>query len=165
MIEYLPLVLTGLGIAASVTYYAMVLGNSNKTRRTQMMMELYAAYRDPEFAKIWGEVMDYEYRDFEDFWGKYGSESNREAWSKWQSVARLFNGIGVLLKKNMIDIELVEELMAVIIIVSWSYMGPILYGFREWTIRRDNVQINRDKIQALSGFEYLSKEIIKRNSQ
>ena len=63
----------------------------------------------------------------------------------------------------MVDIELVEELLGVIIIVSWSNMGPIVYGFREWTRGRDNVRFNRDKIQALSGFEYLSNEIITRN--
>ena len=62
-------------------------------------MELYSAYRDPEFAKIWGEVMDYEYTDFNDFWSKYGGQTNRDAWNKWQSVSRLFNGVGVLLKK------------------------------------------------------------------
>ena len=161
MIDTLAFVLTGLGLAASITYYAMVLRNQNKTRQTQMLMELYAVYRDPEFAKAWGEIMDQEYTDFDDYWLKYGSDTNREAWNTWQSVARLFNGIGVLVKKNMVDIELVEELLGVIIVVSWSKMHPILYGFREHV--KDQVHTKyTGTYQSLSGFEYLYFELEKR---
>jgi hypothetical protein len=161
MIEYLPLVLTGLGLTASILYYTMVLRNQNKTRQTQMLMELYAVYRDPEFAKSWGEMMDQEYIDFDDYWQKYGSDTNREAWNNWQSVARLFNGIGVLVKKGMIDVELVEELMGVIIIVSWSKMSPIVHGFREYV--KDQVHTKyKDTYKSLAGFEYLNFELEKR---
>ena len=114
--DVLAVVISILGLASSITYYAIVLQNQNKTRQTQMLMELYSAYRDYDFAKIWGEVMDYEYADFDDFWEKYGGPNNRDTWSKWQSVARLFNGMGVLVKRNLVDIELVEELLSVIII-------------------------------------------------
>jgi hypothetical protein len=158
------IIFAGLSIAVSIAYYASVLNNATKTRQTQMLMELYSAYRDPEFAKAWGEIMDQEYTDFDDYWHKYGNETNREAWNKWQSVARWFNGIGVLLKKGMVDIDLVEELLAVLIFVSWSKMSPVLYGFREWTKGQENTIYNREKYQSLSGFEYLYNELEKRNT-
>ena len=161
--ELLAIILTVLGLAASITYYAFVVQNQNKTRQTQMFMDLYAVYRDPEFAKIWGEIMDQHYTDFDDYWDKYGGETNREAWNKWQSVGRLFNGIGVLVKRGMVDIELVEELMAVIIFVSWAQMGPILYGFRDWTKNRART-IYADAYQPMSGFEYLYNELEKRKN-
>lgn len=161
--EFLAVIVSVLGLAASITYYAFVVQNQNKTRQTQMFMDLYAVYRDPEFAKIWGEVMDQQYTDFDDYWDKYGGETNREAWNKWQSVGRLFNGIGVLVKRGMVDIELVEELMAVIIFVSWAQMGPILYGFRDWTKNRART-IYADAYQPMSGFEYLYNELEKRKN-
>ena len=161
--QTVSILFAGLSIAASIIYYASVLGNANKTRQTQMLMELYSAYRDPEFAKAWGEIMVQEYTDFDDYWQKYGSDTNREIWNRWQSVARWFNGIGVLLKKGMVDIDLVEELLAVIIFVSWSKMSPVLYGFREWTKNQENTIYNREKYQSLSGFEYLFNELEKRN--
>ena len=161
--EFLAVIVSVLGLAASITYYAFVVQNQNKTRQTQMFMDLYAVYRDPEFAKIWGEIMDQQYTDFDDYWDKYGGETNREAWNKWQSVGRLFNGIGVLVKRGMVDIELVEELMAVIIFVSWAQMGPILYGFREWTKNRART-IYADAYQPMSGFEYLYNELEKRKN-
>ena len=48
MIEYLPLVLTGIGITVSILYYTSVLRNANKTQQMQletrqaaMFMKLY----------------------------------------------------------------------------------------------------------------------------
>jgi hypothetical protein len=66
-LEVIAILLSGISISASLFYYASVLQNQNKTRQTQMSMELYSAYRDPEFGKIWREVMDYKYTDFDDF--------------------------------------------------------------------------------------------------
>jgi hypothetical protein len=163
MIEFLPLVLTGLGLTASIVYYANVLRNANKTRRTQMLMELYQAYRDPQFALAWGEMMNQEYTDFEDFWQKYGSETNREAWNSWQSVARVFNGIGVLLRRGMIDIDLVEELLANIVFISWYKMGLIVIGFRELTATTYEGKGKSNRYEQLSGFEYLYNELNKRD--
>jgi hypothetical protein len=163
MIEYLPLVLTGIGIMASILYYTSVLTNANKTRKTQMLMDLYQTYRDPKFAEAWGEMMDQEYSDFEDYWRKYGSDTNRVAWNKWQSVARVFHGIGVLLRRGMVDIELVEELLANIVFISWYKMGPIVIGFRERAKNMHGGKGNSTKYDQLSGFEYLYNELNKRD--
>jgi hypothetical protein len=38
MIDYLPLILTGIGIIASILYYASVLRNANTTRQAQLYM-------------------------------------------------------------------------------------------------------------------------------
>ena len=126
-------------------------------------MELYSAYRDPEFGKRWGEVMDYEYTDFDDFWEKYGGPTTRDAWSKWQSVARFLNGVGVLLKQNMVDIDLVEELLANIVFISWYKMSPIVLGFREYTKYQNEGKGKSTKYEQLSGFEYLYNELNKRD--
>ena len=39
-IEYLPIVLTGIGIIVSILYYAMVLRNQNTTRQAQLLMQI-----------------------------------------------------------------------------------------------------------------------------
>ena len=65
-IENLPIVLTGLGLTASVLYYTMVLRNANKTRelqlraqeqaedtrQTQFFMNVYNRFQDPEFTQF-----------------------------------------------------------------------------------------------------------------
>jgi hypothetical protein len=53
MIEYLPLVLTGIGIIVSILYYSNVLRNANKTqqmqletRQVQLFMQMYTRFQD-----------------------------------------------------------------------------------------------------------------------
>jgi len=106
-IEYLPIVLTGLGLTASIIYYAIVLRNANKTqqlqletRQAQLFMTLYETYRSQEFRMQWTSILKQEYTDFEDFWNKYGLSNNPEAWANWQSVASFFHGIGILVKRD-----------------------------------------------------------------
>ena len=127
-----------------------------------MLMELYQAYRDPQFAQVWTEVLEQEYTDFDDYWKKFGMETNPTAWTKWQSVARVFHGIGILVKRNMVDIDLVEELMGTMVAVSWNRMGPIVFGFRE---NRASIggQWWTTKYKSLYGFEYLNNELEKRS--
>ena len=149
----------------ALVYYTLTIRNQNRTRQAQLTMSLYEAYRSPEFRKNWGEVMDQEYTDFDDFWGKYGGQVNREAWSNWQSVAAYFHGIGVLLKEGLIDINLLDQLLVNIVFVSWHQMGPILLGFREYSSgiysRFEGRGSSKRHLQ-MSGFEFLYKELRKR---
>ncbi len=101
MIDSLPLVLTGLGLTASIVYYASILRNQNKTRQTQLFMNFYESYRSIEFRKQFGIVMRLEYTDYEDFMEKYGMKKNPDTWATWQFIASYFNGVGILLKKRI----------------------------------------------------------------
>jgi hypothetical protein len=60
MIEYLPLILTGIGIIASILYYSSVLRNANETqkqaletRQAALLMDLMNNFRSAEFRKQW----------------------------------------------------------------------------------------------------------------
>jgi hypothetical protein len=93
---------------------------------------------------------------------KYGSQTNSKTWARWQSTASAFHGMGVLLKKGLIDIELMEELLVNQVLVAWYRMGPIVEGFEKWTSSRSAPVSN--KYPVYSGFKYLNNELIKRDS-
>jgi len=126
-------------------------------------MGLYETYRSPEFRTRLNNVIEQEWTDFDNFWEKYGRDTNPEAWVNWRSVISYFHGIGVLLKQGLIDIALIEELLINIIFLSWTRMGPILQGLRE------NVAGHRwdgagrsNRFDPYSGFDYLYHELKKR---
>ena len=64
-LEFLAIILTGLGLTVSILYYTTVLSNANKTRllqlkaqelavetrQTQMFMQIYNQYTSPELKK------------------------------------------------------------------------------------------------------------------
>ena len=81
MIEYLPLVLTGLSITASILYYANVLRNTKKQRMTQFAMNLSSILMSPETTGNTTKILSYTWDDFEDFRRKYDSTTNLEQFS------------------------------------------------------------------------------------
>ncbi len=81
-----------------------------ETRQAQLFMGLYETYRSPQFRKQWTTILNQEYTDFDDFWEKYGLENNPDAWANWQSVASFFHGMGILVKKGLVEPNLLDEL-------------------------------------------------------
>ena len=103
--EFLAIIFTGLGLTASITYYAMVLRNANKTRQTQLFMNLYQVYMSKEFRTIYNKILlEYDWTDPQDFWNKYGSENNMESFTEQSTVIAFFEGIGHLIKRGELDL-------------------------------------------------------------
>ena len=85
MIETIGFILTGLGLTASIVYYANILNNANKTRELQLESQKHAAETrqiqlllDFHRGKIekgnqnWFEIMSLEWEIYDDFLSKYG---------------------------------------------------------------------------------------------
>ena len=156
MIEYLPLLLTGLGLTVSIFYYASVLRNQNKTQQTQLetrqaqlFMQIYQEFSSVENFKIMRELTAMEWDDYDDFMRKYGSENNPEAFAKRYSIQYRFDGIGILVKAGLIDKERVHDLMWEFIVWHWDKYGGTIQRHRE-------VFNNPDYME---GFEYLAIEL------
>ena len=149
-IQNLPVVMTGIGLIVAIMYYTLTLRNATKTRQAQLYMQIYDKWSSPEFNQQWGEIINnWEWEDFDDFNEKYGSENNSLGLSKWFSTAAYFEGIGVLVKRKLIDVSLVDDLMSGYIIRFWLKFSPIIVEWRE----------RYDWPQALEWAEYLYNEI------
>ena len=123
-----------------------------ETRQAELFMQIYDHYYREDFLIDENEILfHWEWKDFEDFWRKYGPETNPKAFSKWDSVGTYFRGVGVLVKRKLIDPGLVDELMGTSIILHWEKSGPIMKEFRE-----------RYWPHAYEWFEYLYNEMKKR---
>jgi len=114
-----------LGLTASILYYTMTLRYANKTRQTQLFMQVYERFQDPAFTKMWNELMNRSWDSPEDYLAKY----------TWDGIAlsvqTYFEGIGVLLMKNVIDADFVYELMPTMVNTLWSKYEPIVRYIRE----------------------------------
>ena len=158
-IEYLPLVLTGIGIIASILYYTMVLRNANKTqqlhfenRQAQLLMSLYDKYTETELMRQQIEIISQAWSDVDDFWDRYGPFSNPDFYTQFARLAYYFDGIGVLIKRDLVDKNAIYDLMGVHILQYWSDpYGKLIEGLREkW-----------NNPHAYKWFEYLAKEMEK----
>jgi len=123
-----------------------------ETRQAQLFMGLLDTLRSPEFRRQWHITESAEWRDFDDFSERYSPEKAPEVLTAFTSVFAYFESVGVLVKKKLIDISLVDGLLALSIIGAWRRYEPILKGDMEY-FQRPNLW---------EGFEYIYNEIMKR---
>ena len=165
--------LTLISVPVGVFYHIMTLRNTRKnqelqleTRQAQLMMQLYDTYSSPEFSERAQVIYEQEWTDFDDFNSKYGPEANPDAHRDWTSMARFMNGVGVLLRKGLINVDLVEELLSNIVFLTWIKMSPIVYARREKVIGVEFEGHGQSKkYSAWSGFEYLYTELRKKEQE
>jgi len=73
-------------------------------------MPLYETYRNREFRRQIAELRNQEWTSNEDFLEKYGPETNPDAFATRIAVGSYFDGIGVLVKNNLVDVNMVNDL-------------------------------------------------------
>lgn len=139
----ISIIFAGLSIAASIVYYASVLMNANKTqqmqletRQAQLFLNIFNVYASKQFQKDSEELMQvWNWTDYDDFFAKYGPDVDPEAHAIWDSICTWLEGLGVLVKRGLIDPELVYDIMYGFIINFWERHLPIFTRFREqWNL-------------------------------
>lgn len=131
MVENLPLILTGLSITASIVYYASVLRNQNKTRQAQLFMQVYSQWYDPDFWKNWDNIMNFEFKDYDEYFEKITPEINHST----LSIFAFLEGIGVLVKRELIAASFIDDLMSALVVDFWEKMKPV---YTEARVRRNS---------------------------
>jgi len=142
-IEYLPIVLTGIGIMVSMLYYAGVLRNQNTQRNTSLYLDFFnKIYSEPLKSQFY-EVMCWSFDSFDDFESKYAKLPNRDNWYNQEreepiqalvDVLFHFEMMGTLWSTNTIDIPMISR-MSDFIISFWQKYEALIYEWR----RRGNL--------------------------
>lgn len=157
--QTLSIVFAGLSIGIAAIYYTMTLRNSQRTqqltlenRNAQLLMRIYDKYTETELMRQQLEIIAHKWSDIDDFWENYGPYSNPEYYTMFGRLAYYFDGIGVMLKRGLVDKDAIYDLMGEHILQYWSHpYGPLIPGLREkW-----------GNPAGYKWFEYLVKEMEK----
>jgi hypothetical protein len=153
-LQTLSVMVAATGVTLAAVYYISKLRIDIKTRQAQLFMQLYNRLNEGEFCENYGKVVfRYEWEDFHDWKNKYHPEVDLNAWIPWVSVARFFLGIGTLVKRKMIDVDLVADIMGGPVMWTWEKMSPIV----------KELKVDLKRPQLWNDFEYLYKEIKKQS--
>jgi hypothetical protein len=155
-LEQVLYIIPVLALAASITYYAMVIRNQNKTRemaleaqKTQIFLQIYGTIT-PELVERVSEMNKWLWTDYDNFMEKYG-----ERWGEVESVLQRYNGMGLLAKKNQVDLDHLYKLLILPIRGLWrNYEGIIRH-------RRELYDIP----ELYEGIEYLYNEMMNRSEE
>ena len=138
-IETISIVFTGISISLAAFYYINTLRNTRKnqelqleTRQTQFFFQLYQNATDQGFLQTVSETIWLQNpENFDDWWEKYGPENNMEFFKRWFSNMVFFEGVGILVKRKLVDISIVDDMMSGPILLAWEKYESIHRGIRE----------------------------------
>ena len=139
--------------ATSVTVAAIYIMNLRETRKTRKMQFLQQNLTSlgVEGYKQYVTLMNMEWRDYDDFERKYGSDNNVEATAKRFSLWVEFNSMGAMVRKGMIRAEDLYDMGLTSPVYFWAKYMPIIEENR----RRYNGE------GYLRDFEYLAGELLR----
>lgn len=147
-VQTISIAIASASVVAGVIYYSLQISNQTKTRHTDIILKLYSTFSSKEFQKTWAEVLKREAKDYDDYEKKYGQADAVE-------IGMFFEGIGVLLRRKIIDIELVDDLFTGPIKETWKKMRDITLEARRL----------RNQPEVFEWFEYLYNELQKREQK
>lgn len=159
-LQSISYVAAAIGVLIAAIYYVFTLRINQRsirhtleTRQAQIFMQLYALYDNREFFEDYGKICNvYKYEDLADWTKKYGPSVDIGAYAAWIRVGRFLDGAGLLVRKNLIDAELVIDQMREVIMSAWVKMGPWVHESRQML----------EHPQLWENFEYLANEARKR---
>jgi len=134
------------GVIAGFSYYVLTVRNAQRTRdltlkaqeqavetrQLQLFMQLYEKTLAKENWTAYLEILnEWSWKDFNDFWNKYGEDNNLEAWRKLTTTCAHFEHIGLLVRDGMIEPKRVWDFYAFFLTNLWEKILPVVDGYRE----------------------------------
>lgn len=135
-------------VAAGVTVAIFQLRHFHALRRLDVVVRLYSTFGEESFQRNYWRVMNWDYKSFEDFDGR----AQTDDYVAWFVVGVFFENMGLLLKRGLAKIDLLDDLLSGPIIQSWEKTEPITVGYRK----------KHSKPQIVEWYEYLYKAMKKR---
>ena len=152
-IQTVSIAVASSGVFIAAIYYILQIRHQAKQRQTDMVMRLYATFASTDFQKAYQKVASIEFEDFADFRKKYVADI--EVRAAMYSVVIFFEGIGVLAKRKLIHMDLVDDLFDNPTSQTWEKLAPVVKGMRELQ-KSPSVGV---------WFEYLYNEMEKREQR
>ena len=106
----------------------------------------------PEFQKlIYRVTFIDEWDDLDDYFRKYGPMTNLDGYSEHAYLWQLYDTVGFLLKKEVIDVSFLDDLLKATVLFAWRKFEPVIKANRE----------RAGQPNLWNQFEYLANEIKK----
>ena len=131
-IQSVSIAIASAGVFAAAIYYVFQIRHQNRMRSTDLLMRLHLAFSSKEKVEAALKYMNTEYKDYDDFVEKYGFPfAEGQVQTVFLMMGMFFEGIGILLKKKLVQLDLVTDLFAVEML--WLKWKPLAEGLRKQT--------------------------------
>lgn len=129
-IQTISIAVASSSVTVAAIYYVWQIRHQTRIRQTDLVMRLYSTYYSKEFSEALTRFLTADFKNYDDFVEKYGPiPSENPVQIAFQMVGTFFEGIGELLHKKLIDVEIVEDIFAVE--VYWTKVEPLMKDIRK----------------------------------
>jgi len=163
LLQSISYIAGALGVCIAAIFYILNLRISQKnqeisqrnmkttleTRKLQFVTSITNQLLSEEGQKRFGELLNMEWRDYDDFEKKYGSDYNLDNYAKKMSVWNTYNTLGMLVREKLIEPEVLYSITGTNPIFMWSKFKDLIAESQERYGGGDT----------LSDFKFLSNEI------
>ena len=147
-------VVAALGVIVGVVLAILELRNITKTRQMELIMSIYSLFGTRQYMDAWENLRTRETNDYDGYVKKH-------CLTDFMQVASLFEGLGFLLHKKFLNIDLVRELMNESTKMAWEKVKPMIEDARKRLSQRKLGEY----IPVYQWWEYLYNEMQKREQR
>jgi hypothetical protein len=126
-VQTLTVIITGISIVIGIIVFILSRRQELETRQAALFMQVHSRWNSRDFTKAYGAV---RYKDSEEEWmdtiqrvfedpNRKNPDIDLDDFADHQMLSTFFEGLGILVKKDLVDLSLVEDLFAGRII--WYY--------------------------------------------
>jgi hypothetical protein len=154
-IQTVSIMLASASVIVGVIYYALQIRHQSRIRQTDLVTKLsYDISTNSKFIEASVDVVDSEFKDYDDFKKKYGKLiSKNQIPMSFTMVGNFYEQVGVLLRNKLVDASLIDQLLPVT--MTWEKMEPMVEGMRK----------EYHDPHTFEWFEYLYNEMKKREQK
>ena len=95
-------------------------------RQEEMVIRSYDPFMDEAFTRAYWRVQAWDFETFDAF----QAQARVDDWATLDLVATFFEMMGVLYKRKLAKLDLIDDLMAGSLLVTWQKLAPLIEGYR-----------------------------------
>jgi hypothetical protein len=127
-------------VVLSAAFAVIQLRNMTKNNQTEFLIRLQSVFMDREYRKAWATIRECKPTEYKDC---------LKAEPEYELVLAFFDNLGILLHRNLVNSDLIQELFGASINRAWERSKIYIEGARN--------EVKDPELWA--GFEYLYKQI------
>ena len=103
--QIIGILITATSVTFAAFYYITTVRINQRNSRITLTNNIMRTILTEQAQRNWIELMNMDWKDYDDFERKYGSDNDPDNYAKRMSVWQNYNMLGHLLKKNVADAE------------------------------------------------------------
>ena len=115
-----------LGVCVAAFYYVMNLRETTRNRKVALTTSLMQNFISEEGSRRWMELMQMEWKDYDDYQSKYDSKVNLDNYARRNTVWNTCDILGYQYMSGQIDLATVWSICNTAVPLTWEKFGPVI---------------------------------------